>query len=208
MKNISWILLTLLAIVAGFFLGRGCSRSRTEVIEVTSTDTSTVTLIDTLKIKRPTAVDVQQKRTDTISVAVNNGKVTSIQPWESGFKVQSEPVKTGTDTVMLPVKEGTESVSASEDSGSMLLKVPIPIYQYSFRDSLYSLDISGFNVTLDRLEVYPRTIYKTITNTVERTLTEKKRWGIGVQAGYGYNFGAEKPGPYIGIGVQYSLWRF
>ena len=197
-----------LAIVAGFFLGRGCSRSRTEVIEVTSTDTSTVTLIDTLKIKRPTAVDVQQKRTDTISVAVNNGKVTSIQPWGSGSKVQSEPVKTGTDTVMLPVKEGTESVSASEDSGSMLLKVPIPIYQYSFRDSLYSLKVSGFNVEIDEFEVYPRTVYKTITNTTVKTVTDKKRWGIGVQAGYGYNFGAGKPGPYIGIGVQYSLWRF
>ena len=197
-----------LAIVAGFFLGRGCSRSRTEVIEVTSTDTSTVTLIDTLKIKRPTAVDVQQKRTDTISVAVNNGKVTSIQPWESGSKVQSVPVFTGSDTVILPVKSDTGTVKTSVDSDSTLFKVPIPIYQYSFRDSLYSLKVSGFNVEIDEFEIYPRTIYKTITNTVERTETEKKRWGIGVQAGYGYNFGAGKPGPYIGIGVQYSLWRF
>lgn len=197
-----------LAIVAGFFLGRGCSTSRTEVIEVTSTDTSTVTFVDTLKIKRPTAVDVQQKRTDTISVAVNNGKVTSSQPWGSGSKVQSEPVKTGTDTMLLPVKCDTDSVKASVNSESTLLKVPIPIYQYSFRDSLYSLKISGFNVEIDEFEIYPRTVYKTITNTVERTVTDKKRWGIGVQAGYGYNFGAGKPGPYIGIGVQYSLWRF
>ena len=92
--------------------------------------------------------------------------------------------------------------------GTDTLYVSVPIRQYSFRDSLYSLDVSGFNVTLDRLEVYPRTVYRTINNTVERKVTEKKRWGIGVQAGYGYNFGAGKPGPYIGIGVQYSLWRF
>lgn len=92
--------------------------------------------------------------------------------------------------------------------GTDTLYVPVPIRQYSFRDSLYSLDVSGFNVTLDRLEVYPRTVYKTITNTTERTVTEKKRWGIGVQAGYGYNFGSEKPGPYIGIGVQYSFIIF
>ena len=161
MKNSHWILFALLAIVAGFFLGR-CSTSRTEVIEVTSTDTVTVTRIDTVVVKRPTPVKVVEKRTDTLTVY------------------------RGTDT----------------------LYVPVPIRQYSFRDSLYSLDVSGFNVTLDRLEVYPRTIYKTITNTIERTVTEKKRWGIGVQAGYGYNFGFEKPGPYIGIGVQYSLWRF
>ncbi len=90
------------------------------------------------------------------------------------------------------------------------LAVPVPIRQYSFRDSLYALDVSGFNVTLDRLEVYPRTIYKTIANTVERTVTDKKRWGIGLQAGYGYNFGSSsaRPAPYVGIGVQYSLWRF
>ena len=151
-----------LAIVAGFFLGRGCSCSRTEVIEVTSTDTVTVTRIDTVVVERPTPVKVVEKRTDTLTVY------------------------RGTDT----------------------LYVPVPIRQYSFRDSLYSLDVSGFNVTLDRLEVYPRTVYKTITNTVERKVTDKKRWGIGVHAGYGYNFGSEKAGPYIGIGVQYSLWRF
>ena len=88
------------------------------------------------------------------------------------------------------------------------LEVPVPIRQYSFCDSLYSLDVSGFNVTLDRREVYPRTVYKTITNTTERTVTDKKRWGIGVQAGYGYNFGSNKPGPYIGIGVQYNIVRW
>lgn len=90
------------------------------------------------------------------------------------------------------------------------LTMPVPIRQYSFRDSLYSLDVSGFNVSLDRLEVYPRTIYKTIANTVERTVTDKKRWGIGLQAGYGYNFGSSsaRPAPYVGLGVQYSLWRF
>lgn len=90
------------------------------------------------------------------------------------------------------------------------LAVPVPIQQYSFRDSLYSLDVSGFNVSLDRLEVYPRTIYKAIANTVERTVTDTKRWGIGIQVGYGYNFGSSsaRPAPYVGIGVQYSLWRF
>ena len=89
--------------------------------------------------------------------------------------------------------------------GTDTLYVPVPISRYSFRDSLYALDVSGFNVTLDRLEVYPRTVYKTITNTTERTIQEKKRWGIGLQAGYGYNFSSGKAGPYVGIGVQYNI---
>lgn len=104
-------------------------------------------------------------------------------------------VEQRTDT--LTVYRGTDTV-----------RVPVPISQYQFRDSLYTLDVSGYSVSIDRLEVYPRTIYKTIANTVERTIMDKKRWGLGIQAGYGYNFGANKPGPYIGIGVQYSVVRW
>lgn len=92
--------------------------------------------------------------------------------------------------------------------GTDTLYVPVPIRQYQFRDSLYSLDVSGYHVSVDRLEVYPRTIYRTINTTTERTVTDKKRWGMGVQAGYGYNFGTGKPAPYVGVGIQYSLWRF
>lgn len=88
------------------------------------------------------------------------------------------------------------------------IHVPVPIAQYQFRDSLYTLDVSGYAVSVDRLEVYPRTIYRTINTTIERTVADKKRWGLGIQAGYGYNFGANKPGPYIGIGVQYSISRW
>ncbi len=158
MKAIYWITVGL-AIVAGFFLGRGCSTPHPEIVEKRTSDTVTVTRIDTVVVERPVPVRVVEKRTDTLTLY------------------------RGTDT----------------------LYVPVPIRKYSFRDSLYALDVSGYHVTLDHMEVYPRTVYKTITNTTERTIQEKKRWGIGLQAGYGYNFGSEKPGPYIGIGVQYNI---
>lgn len=158
MKAIYWITPGL-ALVAGLFLGRGCSTKRTEIVEKQTSDTITITRIDTVVVERPVPVRVVEKRTDTLILY------------------------RGTDT----------------------LYVPVPIHQYSFRDSLYALDVSGFNVTLDRLEVYPRTVYKTITNTTERTIQEKKRWGIGLQAGYGYYFGSGKSGPYVGIGLQYNI---
>ena len=161
MKAIYWITPGL-ALVAGLFLGRGCSTPQPEIVEKHQSDTVTLTRIDTVVVERPVPVRVVEKRTDTLTLY------------------------RGTDT----------------------LYVPVPIRQYSFRDSLYSLDVSGYHVTLDRLEVYPRTVYKTITNTTERTIQEKKRWGIGLQAGYGYNFGSGKAGPYVGIGLQYSLWKF
>ncbi|MDE5944365.1 MAG: hypothetical protein K2G93_02125 [Rikenella sp.] len=88
------------------------------------------------------------------------------------------------------------------------VRVPVPISQYQFRDSLYALDVSGYAVSVDRIEVYPRTIYRTINQTTERIITDKKRWGLGIQAGYGYNFGSGKLSPYVGVGVQYSVIRF
>ncbi len=86
--------------------------------------------------------------------------------------------------------------------------VPVPISQYSFRDSLYALDVSGYGVSIDRLELYPRTIYQTIHTTTERVVKDKKRWGLGLQAGYGYAFGPRRFAPYIGVGVQYSVLRW
>lgn len=105
------------------------------------------------------------------------------------------------------VEQRTDTLVVYRDRGDTVF-VPVPIAQYSFRDSLYALDVSGYAVSIDRLELYPRTIYRTINTTTERIIKDKKRWGIGIQAGYGYNFGANKPGPYVGIGVQYCVVRW
>ena len=88
------------------------------------------------------------------------------------------------------------------------IQVPVPIRQYRFRDSLYALNVSGYAVSIDRLELYPRTVYQTIQTTTERIIADKKHWGLGIQAGYGYNFNSGKLSPYIGIGVQYSIVKW
>lgn len=104
------------------------------------------------------------------------------------------------------IEKRTDTLIVYRDRDTVL--VPVPIRQYAFRDSLYALDVCGFNVSVDRLEVYPRTIYKTINTNTERTIKDNRRWGLGIQAGYGYDFGSRKLSPHIGIGIQYSLWRW
>lgn len=104
------------------------------------------------------------------------------------------------------IEKRTDTLTIYRDGDTVL--VPVPIRQYAFRDSLYTLDVSGFNVSVDRLEVYPRTVYKTINTSTERTIKDNRRWGLGIQAGYGYGFDSRKLSPYIGIGIQYSLWRW
>ncbi|WP_373720156.1 DUF6808 domain-containing protein [Bacteroides heparinolyticus] len=74
--------------------------------------------------------------------------------------------------------------------------------QVVYQDSLYKAWVSGYHPRLDRLEIYPRSITHIITNDIYHP-TKKRRFGIGLQAGYGYPTGA-----YVGIGVSYNLFMW
>ena len=66
-------------------------------------------------------------------------------------------------------------------------------------DTNYRVRISGYRPNLDFIEVYK-------TNTVS-TITErekKKRWGLGVTAGYGLSKDGLSPG--IMVGLTYNIW--
>ena len=76
--------------------------------------------------------------------------------------------------------------------------------QAYYEDSLYRVWVSGYRPRLDSLQIFPKTVYQTVTNDIYHTITpKKKRWGIGLQVGYGYPGGA-----YIGVGVNYNLWEW
>ena len=57
---------------------------------------------------------------------------------------------------------------------------------------------------LDSIQIYQRTEF--ITKEI-KTVTKPKRWGLGLQAGYGIALhkGQIHPAPYIGVGLSYSL---
>lgn len=74
--------------------------------------------------------------------------------------------------------------------------------QAYYEDSLYRAWVSGYRPRLDSLMVFPKTVYQTVTNDIYHTITpKKKRWGLGLQAGYGYPGGF-----YVGAGVSYNLF--
>lgn len=59
--------------------------------------------------------------------------------------------------------------------------------QAYYEDSLYRVWVSGYRPRLDSLMVFPKTVYQTVTNDIYHTITpKKKRWGLGLQVGYGY----------------------
>ena len=74
--------------------------------------------------------------------------------------------------------------------------------QAYYEDSLYRAWVSGYRPKFDSIEVYPKTIYQTVTNDIYHAVKPKmKRWGLGLQAGYGYPGGL-----YVGVGISYNLF--
>lgn len=76
--------------------------------------------------------------------------------------------------------------------------------QAVYEDSLYRAWVSGYRPRLDSIEVYPRTVTHTITNDIYHSIIPKrKRWGLGLQAGYGYPGGF-----YVGGGISYDFFQW
>ena len=83
------------------------------------------------------------------------------------------------------------------------IKVYVPINKYLFEEpNKYRIEASGYEVSLDKVELFPKTVYKTETKVVKK----KPRFGIGVQVGYGIC--GDRVSPYVGIGIQYNLITF
>ena len=71
-------------------------------------------------------------------------------------------------------------------------------------DSLYRAWVSGYRPRLDSLQIFPKTVYQNVTNDIYHTITtKKKRWGLGLQAGYGY-----PGGWYVGAGISCNLFMW
>lgn len=70
-----------------------------------------------------------------------------------------------------------------------------------YKDSTYMAVVGGIEPYLKSIEIYPKTIY--VNNNTTTTIKVRSRFGLGVQAGYGY--GRNGLQPYVGMGVQYNL---
>lgn len=78
--------------------------------------------------------------------------------------------------------------------------------QAYYEDSLYRAWVSGYRPRLDSLQIFPRTVYQTVTNDIYHSVSikpKRKRWGLGLQVGYGYPGGF-----YVGAGVSYNLFQW
>lgn len=114
------------------------------------------------------------------------------------------------DSIVLRYKTAYLGVSTSSKNAATVhcdtterdsVSVEIPIVQKTYRDSSYTVWVSGYDARLDSIEVYHR--QETVTIKEQRPA---KHWHLGVTGGYG--FGITGLQPYIGVGLTYSIISF
>lgn len=109
-------------------------------------------------------------------------------------------VKTDTVLISAPIVAFFRITSDTIHVGDTVVMREQAVYE----DSLYRAWVSGYRPRLDSIEVYPKTVYQTVTNDIYHTIIpKKKRWGLGLQAGYGYPGGF-----YVGGGISYNLFQW
>lgn len=115
------------------------------------------------------------------------------------IKFQPKPYKvTIIDTIYLPQKpqQPQKPQKPQKPQYDTLIRQEV-----TYKDSTYTAVVGGIEPYLKSIEIYPKTIY--VNNNTTTTIKVRSRFGLGVQAGYGY--GRNGLQPYIGVGVQYNL---
>ena len=106
------------------------------------------------------------------------------------IKMQPKPYKvTIIDTIYLPQQPQQPQIDT-------LIRQEV-----IYKDSTYTAVVGGIEPYLKSIEIYPKTIY--VNNNTTTTIKVRSRFGLGVQAGYGYSRNGLQP--YVGVGVQYNL---
>ena len=139
------------------------------------------------------------KRQEPCSSDTLRVTVTDTIPFYKPVLKDSTVIRYVTEQFPVNVPELPESATDSID-------VVIPIAQAVYEDSLYTAYVSGYQASLDSLILrMPREV---TTVTYARN-AKNRRWGIGIQAGYGITLkGTPQLAPYIGIGISYNLFSF
>ena len=77
----------------------------------------------------------------------------------------------------------------------------LPREQKHYQDQKYEAWVSGYQPSLDSIWIYEKT---TEVNTI--SVPSRKRWGIGITAGYGVTICAQPVfAPYVGVGINYNI---
>ena len=107
------------------------------------------------------------------------------------------------DTIRVPVPVPGPQPEPERDT----IYVNLPRETKVYEDARYRAEVSGYQPSLDRIDIYTQT--QVVTKDVTQVVKQKTRWGLGISAGYGVTINTTdqtfRPAPYIGVGIHYNL---
>ena len=113
----------------------------------------------------------------------------------------AETIQTGR---VVYIKVAVPQPQTQHDTIRDSIEVSVPIIQKRYDDSLYTAWVSGFEPSLDSIDLRLPTITETITKTIVK---RSPLFSIGIQTGAGFGIISRQPDIYIGVGAQLNLWR-
>ncbi|MBQ3213259.1 MAG: hypothetical protein IJN45_08955 [Alistipes sp.] len=159
--------------------------------------TDTLTVYDTVRVEIPAPKDEKPLGSVTAKLPVSVPKQT-----ENERKLQ-ETVQMLRDSLAnygKTVPDHFEELSEKVTPDSV--SVEIPITQKVYETDRYRAVVSGYKPSLDDIYIYQPT-------QIVQVKSKPKRWGVGIQVGYGVTL-KQTPqfSPYVGVGVSYNLFQF
>ena len=157
----------------------------------------TLTIFDTVRVEIPTPKYEKPIGSVTAKLPVSVPKQT-----ENERKLQ-ETVQMLRDSLAnygKTVPDHFEELSEKVTPDSV--SVEIPITQKVYETDRYRAIVSGYKPSLDDIYIYQPT-------QIVQVKSKPKRWGVGIQFGYGVTL-KQTPqfSPYVGVGVSYNLFQF
>ena len=113
--------------------------------------------------------------------------------------VATESVQTGRTVLVTYILTERDTLRERDT-----LMVPVEIEQKRYDDSLYTAWVSGYEPALDSICLHQREVVTTITKTITKPAP---RISVGIQAGAGYGIFNRKADVYVGVGVQWRIFK-
>lgn len=181
-KNIALVLFWALFIVSLCFNVHHCSSMKHgEVYQ----DTVRTTYVDTIPYYKPVLKD-------SVVIRYVTQRLPVVYDKEENF------TNKGNNVPEIIPQSGNNTFENNPDSADVI----IPITQKVYEDSVYKAYVSGYNPHLDSLILLNSHDVISV-----KEYHKSRRWGIGVQVGYGMTITPSPQfAPYIGVGVYYKIF--
>lgn len=167
-----------------------CENGKGRIEGRIKTDTTRVTVVDTVPYVKPVARDSLEVGYKRAKLPIADGR-----PYNASVRLS----KPG-DTIL--AKNYAQKLAENIPDS---VRVDIPIVQKRYSDSTYTAWVSGYDVRLDSIRVYTRREVVTISRTIKGGgKGGYKR--LGVNIGLGVGITPKGVQPYVGVGIGYRLF--